>query len=179
MGVKKAEDFIKMRNGKKKWTPSMKAKLTEYETPFDILYPCKHHFSDLYDNPRNYGIQHIEKIVNVEEVGKYAIIGKMIHVDDVDVNDVQSIAKRGGEILDGPHMKVHVRLEDDTGVMMCILNRFAYEQMAHEFLREKIGDTWYCVIGHVKRGAKILYIEEVANLNKQVGLNETKEVRLT
>ena len=101
----------------------------------------------------------------------------MIHVDDVDVNDVQSIAKRGGEILDGPNMKVHVRLEDDTGVMMCILNRFVYDQLAHEFLREKVGDTWYCVQGHVKKGAKILYIESVANLNKQIGLNDSEESR--
>jgi hypothetical protein len=166
-----------MRSGKKKFTPAMKAHMVSPKTPFDILYPAQHHWGALYRNPKEFGLSSIDYIKDVEIAREYAIIGKMIHVDDVDVNDVQSIAKRGGEVLEGPNMKVHIRLEDDTGVIMCIVNRYIYKQLAHEFLREKIGDTWYCVIGKVMAGAKILFIKEVANLNRDIGLNESEEER--
>jgi len=177
VGNKKALNLIKGREGKVKVTPAMRNTMDNPKTPFDILYPALFHFSDLYKNPLDYGLQKISYINDVEEEGDYSIIGKMVHVDDVDANDVQSIAKRGGEVLDGPHMKVHVRVEDDTGVLMCILGRYVYEQMSHEFLREKVGATWYCLVGKVMKGTKILFISQVANLNKQVGLNEDGEVR--
>jgi DNA-directed DNA polymerase III PolC len=160
-----------------KMTPAMKRHFDNPKTPFDILYPARHHWGDIYRNPQEYGLASIDYIKDVEESREYAIIGKMIHVDDVDVNDVQSIAKRGGEVLDGPNMKVHIRLEDDTGVIMCIVNRFIYDKLSAEFLREKVGDTWYCVTGKVMPGAKILFIKEVANLNRDIGLNESEEQR--
>lgn len=177
IGSKKALDIIKIRKGKKKLTPGILNVLENPKTPFDILYPCKHYWGDLYENPLDYGLDKISLIVDVEEAGDYTVIGKMTHIDDVDVNDVQSIAKRGGEILDGPHFKVHLRVTDDTGTLMCILNRFAYEQLSHEFLREKVGETWYCLKGKVLKNTKILFIKEVANLNKQIGLKDDEEDR--
>jgi len=177
IGANKALEIIRMRSGKKPFTPAMKKHMENPKTPFDILYPARHHWGDLYREPSKFGLNTIDYIKNVESPRDYAIIGKMIHVDDVDVNDVQSIAKRGGEVLDGPNMKVHVRLEDDTGVMMCIVNRFVYEQLSQDFLREKVGDTWFCVIGKVMSGAKILFVKEVANLNQQIGLNDSEEER--
>lgn len=177
IGAAKSLDIMKMRSGKKKFTPAMKLHMSKPKTPFDILYPAQHHWGDVYKNPTEYGLSSIDYIKDVEEPRDYAIIGKMIHVDDVDANDVQSIAKRSGQVLDGPHMKVHIRLEDDTGVIMCIVNRFIYEKLSAEFLREKVGDTWYCVVGKVLQGAKILFVKEVANLNRDIGLNESEEQR--
>lgn len=177
IGSSKALNIMSMRRGKKPFTPAMKAHMENPKTPFDILYPARHHWGQLYRNPSEFGLTSIDYIRDVEEARDYAIIGKMIHIDDVNVNDIQSIAKRGGEVLDGPTMKVHVRLEDDTGVMMCIVNRFVYEQLSQDFLREKVGDTWFCVIGKVMSGAKILFVKEVANLNRDIGLNESEEER--
>ena len=177
VGVSKANDIIKVRTGKKKITPAMIRMLEKPKTPFDVLYPCRHHFGHLYKNPLEFGLQKITEVVDIDAAGEYAVIGKMVNVDDFDSNDVQSVAKRGGEVLAGPHMKVHLRIEDDTGVLMCILGRYAYEQMSHEFLREKVGATWYCLVGKVMPGARILFISQVANLNKQVGFNESEEER--
>ena len=177
VGTAKANDIIKVRAGKKSVTPGIHKVMTEPKTPFDILYPCRHHFGHLYKNPLEFGLSKITEIVDIDDAGEYAVIGKMVNVDDIDANDVQSVAKRGGEVLAGPHMKVHIRLEDDTGVLMCILGRYVYEQMSHEFLREKVGGTWYCLVGKIMPGARILFISQVANLNKQVGLNETEEER--
>jgi len=177
IGTAKALELTKMRSGKKPMTIAMQRHMDYPKTPFDILYPAKHHWGDLYRNPLNYGLDRIDYVKDVDKARDYVIIGKMVYIDDVDANDVQAIAKRGGEVLDGPHMKVHVRLEDDTGVIMCILNRFIYEKLSAEFLREKVGDTWYCVMGKVMAGAKILFIKEVANLNRDIGLNESEEER--
>jgi len=177
VGTATALKLIKMRKGKIPFTPAMKKHFDHPKTPFDILYPAQHHWGDIYKDPMKYGVKFVDYIKNVEAAREYVIIGKMIHVDDVDVNDVQSIAKRGGEILDGPHMKVHIRLEDDTGVIMCIVNRYIYNRLSAEFLREKLGETWYCVTGTVMSGAKILFVKEVANLNRDIGLNESEEQR--
>lgn len=177
VGSKKANDIISMRNGKKHLTDGIVKLLENPRTPFDILYPALFHFGDMYKNPRNYGLDKLDRIIDVQQDGEYAILGKMIHVDDVDANDVQSVAKRDGKRLDGPTLKVHIRVEDDSGVMMCIVGRFVYEQLAHEFLGEKVGKTWYCLIGKVLKGNKILFVSKVANLNKQVGLRDEEEIR--
>lgn len=177
VGKIKALSIIKARNGTGKMTPGIINVMQNPKTPFDVLYPTLFHFEDMYKNPMNYGLHKVHRIVEVSDPGEYAIIGKMVHVNDIDVNDVQSIAKRGGEVLDGPHMKVHIRIEDDSGVMMCIVNRFIYDQISHEFLRTKVGATWFCLIGKVLEGNKILFISKVANLNNQVGLREDEENR--
>jgi len=177
VGAAKAMDIIKVRKGEKTLTPAMLNMLEKPKTPFSILYPARHHFGNLYKNPTDFGVPKIHLIDDVNDPGEYCVIGKMLHVDDVHVNDVQAIAKRGGEVLSGPDMKVHIRIEDDTGVIMCILGRFVYEQMADEFLREKVGSTWYCIMGKIMPGIRVLFITQVANLNKQIGLNEGEEER--
>ena len=178
VGVQKAKDIMRIRKGEKKMTPGIAQKLSNPETPFDILYPVFHHYGDIYNNPYKYGLQNVKLISEISEgEGDVSIIGKMIMCDDVDVNDVQSVAKRGGEILEGPNMKIHVRIEDDTGVMMCILSRFKYKDMSQTFLRSKVGDTYFAIVGKVMKGAKILLIEQAANLSKQLGLNKEKENR--
>ena len=178
VGTGKALDIIKIRKGKKNLTPGILKLMENPKTPFDILYPINHHFGDLYKNPLKYGLENLMEIRNVEEgQGRCSVIGKMIVNDEVDLNDVQSIAKRGGEIIEGVHMKVHVRLEDDSGTLMCIVGRFQYERLSQAFLRAKTGKTYFAIIGDVRKGAKILYVKQVANLNDQIGLNETEEQR--
>lgn len=178
IGLMKARDIIKIRTGEKRVTPGIMKKMIEPKTPFDILYPTKHHFGMIYREPLAYDLENLMYINDIKEgEGSCAIIGKLIMCDDIDANDVQSIAKRGGEKLDGPTMKVHARLQDDTGVMMCILSRFRYEEMSQSLLRAKVGDTWFAFIGTVMNGAKILHIEQVANLSFQIGLNHNKEDR--
>ena len=178
IGTGKAKDIIKIRKGLKPMTPGIKHKMDNPETPFDVLYPTFHNYGDLYKNPINYGLPNLKLISDVKEGdGKISIIGKMITCDDVDANDYQSVAKRGGERLDGPTMKVHTKIEDDTGIMMCILGRFKYKEMSQSLLRAKVGDTYFAIIGTVMSGAKILLIEQIANLSIQIGINENPEDR--
>lgn len=178
IGLNKARDMIKVRNGEKKLTPGIHHKMNYPETPFDVLYPVFHNYGDIYKVPLDYGLKNLKLISEIQEgEGEISIIGKLIMCDDVDVNDVQSVAKRGGELMSGPHMKVHVRIEDDTGVMMCILGRYKYEEMSQSLLRAKVGDTFFAIIGKVMSGAKILLIDKIANLSKQLGTNDKKEDR--
>ena len=178
IGVMKARTIVKIRKGEAKLTPSLLTKLTYPETPFDILYPVIHHFGKIYNDPYEYGLKNLKVVRAVEEGGgEVSVIGKLISCDDVDANDYQSIAKRGGEKLDGPTMKVHARIEDDTGIIMCILGRYRYKEMAQLLLRAKIGDTYFAIVGKVIPGAKIIMIEQIANLSQQIGLNEQKEKR--
>ena len=179
IGISKARDMIKIRNGEKKLTPAMSHKMQFPETPFDILYPILHKYGDIYDNPLSYGLNSVYTINRIEEgLSDVSVIGTMIMCDDVDVNDIQSVAKRGGEILDGPHMKVHMRLQDDSGVVMCILGRYKYAEMAQTLLRSKIGKTDFAIVGNILSGAKILMIEKIANLSVQIKPNNEKEDRV-
>jgi len=178
IGVSKARDILKVRKGEKAITTGLKFKLEHPETPFDILYPVFHHFRKLYKTPSEYGLQKLSLISQISEGdGEVSVIGKMIMCDDTDMNDVQAVAKRGGEIIEGKHMKVHVRIEDDTGVIMCILGRFKYEEMSQSLLRAKVGSTYFAIVGKIMSGAKILLIDKVANLSAQIGLNPDKEDR--
>ena len=178
VGVSKARDIIKIRKGEKKLTPAMAHKIQFPETPFDILYKITHNYGNIYDNPLSYGLNKITTVNRIEEgMGEISVIGTMITCDDVDINDVQSVAKRAGEIISGPHMKVHMRLQDDSGVVMCILGRFRYEEMSQTLLRAKVGKTDFAIVGKVLSGAKIIMIEKIANLTVQIDKNNDKEDR--
>lgn len=178
IGVQKAKDIIKIRKGLKDSTPAMQHKMDFPETPFDILYPILHRYGDIYDKASEYGLENVTTINKIiEGMGRISVIGTMITCDDNDANDVQSVAKRGGEILDGPHMKIHMRLEDDSGVVMCILGRYKYEKMSQTLLRAKVGKTDFAIVGKVLSGAKIIMIEKIANLSVQMPKNDEKEDR--
>lgn len=178
IGAMKARTIIKIRNGEAKLTPSILHKMTYPETPFDILYPVIHHYGKIYKDPYSYGLKNLKVISNlIEGGGEVSVIGRIVTCDDVDANDYQSVAKRGGEKLDGPTMKVHARIEDDTGIVMCILSRFKYKDMAQILLRAKLGETYFAIVGKMIPGAKIILIEQIANLSKQVGFNTEKEDR--
>jgi len=178
IGPMKAKNILKIRKGEAKLTPAILKKLTYPETPFDILYPVIHHFGKLYKDPYEYGLKNLKMVSSISEGdGEISVIGKLISCDDVDANDYQAIAKRGGEKLDGPTMKVHAKIEDDTGIVMCILGRFKYKEMSQQLLRTKVGDTYFAIVGKVIPGAKIILIDKIANLSVQIGLNNDKEER--
>lgn len=135
-------------------------RLINPKTFFDILYPTRHYWGKLIDNPSKYGLQ--GKIVTMETIlgeGEYMFIGKLIGKNVRDLNEYVNVTKRGGKLIEGAHLELTIKLEDDTDTLMCSVNRYIYEDIGREIAEHAVIDQdWFLVRGKIK-GEKSRYIQ--------------------
>lgn len=173
VGLTKAKNIMGARKGYKKWTPSMIKMMDNPVTIFSILYPTKYHWGDLYKNSKDYGLKY--KPINISEVGDKGssyIIGCLTSIDLRDINDAEAIARRDGRTVDGQPMYVNFKIEDDTGMMFCVVERRSFARFGKMILDAKEGEDWFCVKGEisVNLGWKRVYVKGLVNLNNSIGL---------
>ena len=167
VGLVKARTIIKIRNGKAKMTPSIMKMMVSPVTPFDFLYPTQHYWGKLFDKPSEYGLSESPTAISEITEGEFYAIGKLIHMDDSDMNELSRVKTRGYEI-DGQSRRVSFRIEDDTDNLVCIISNKYYNSQASSVNTAKVNSDWLCVKGFVKEGLPILFVTEVANLSRQL-----------
>lgn len=172
IGIKKAQGIIKRRKSGKEQTPSISKKLASPETPFDILSPCKYHWGDIYNNPREYGLDIAP--INITEIqgdGSYLFIGCLVDRNLRDLNEYQSVVKRGGKIIKDHTLFLNLTLEDDSDSIICTIDRYSYEEKGKIIAESgKINSDWFLVKGVIKGGWRKVNIKEIINLNNHIGL---------
>lgn len=161
---KKAKDIVARRR-MGTLTPAMAKFLFYPKTEFDILYPCKHYFGELYDNPGKFGIKNPpQKIVEIEqEEGSYLFIGQIFSKDLRDLNEYNEVVKRGGQILESDNLFLRLVIEDDTAQILTRINRFNFNKMNGQELYETLveGETWVIVKGTMSQGWRIIDIKNI------------------
>lgn len=173
IGDAKAKQIIKARKGKAKMTPSIYKKLTNPVTNFDILFPAKHYFGFLYDDPKSYGLfAPPSKIADVVDPGEYIIIGSVYNRDLRSRNDTQAVIKRGGEVLESDIYYLNLFLEDDTDIIKCTIPPYKFEEMGGQQLAENIelGKTWFLVAGKIHGSWRNITVDAIVNINKKFGV---------
>ena len=173
IGVQKARDIIKMRNGEKKWTPSIVNKLAYPETPYNVLWPCRHFWGDIYDRPEVYGLSGAPKLIK-EIAGKkgecFTFIGKLINKNIRDLNEYVNAQKRDGKLIDGPHLELALKIEDDTDSVMCQIGRFEFEDKAREIAETAVVDEdWFIIKGKLtSETSRFMIIESIIKLTEDI-----------
>jgi hypothetical protein len=164
---KKAKDILDCRAGRKKYTTSIFKTLANPESVFQILFPCYHWWGCFFNEPNSFGLENAPvEIQDVNGLGQFLFIGKMTERTLRDMNDVQSIAKRGGQIVSENSLFLRMKVEDDTDIIPIIINRFKFENIGREILETgKVGHDWYLIKGEIISDWRCVYVEEILNLN--------------
>jgi DNA polymerase III alpha subunit len=170
IGEKKAKALVDKRKSGQKMTMTEVKKLYNGETPFDILYPARHWWGDLYENYAAYGLpKPPTDIKEIEEPGQYYIVGRIKVKDVRDLNEYNEVMKRGGEVLESNSRFLRLVVEDDTGQILTKINRYKFDAMHGAQLAEelKIGKSWVLIKGQLKDfGWRVIEIDAIVDLEK-------------
>jgi hypothetical protein len=170
IGEKKAQQFIEMRDGKRKITPSFWKMLEDPKTDFDILFPTRHHWGIFWKDPRSTGLVDCSpcEIKDINEEGSYTFIGCLVDRNLRDLNEYVFLKDRNGEIIEDNHLYLNMTVEDDTDSIICTINRWRFEALRGKEIAEagKIGEDWFLIEGRVRGSWRKIDIEQIINLNE-------------
>lgn len=169
IGPANASTIIRCNNEGLPIPAGIKRKIDTGDSPFKYLYPAKQLYGQYYKKPKKYigwcGLSKISKIKAILEPGMYAFIGCLIQKNLRDVNEVGSVANRGGEYIDPPTSFLNMMFEDDTDSIFATVWRFDYEELGKDVSEAgKVDKDWYLVVGELQgnwRKISVKHIERI------------------
>lgn len=166
LAEKTAKDIVAKRKKGLPLTTGVYKKLISSPTPYQILYPTTHWWGDIFENFENYGLPFKPTFIDDIEDGDYIIIGKVVQKDLRDMNEYNELVKRNGRVLQKHDKFLRIVVEDDTGKMLCKIDRFNYEDMNGPYWVDNliVGKTWVILKGKVNSGWRVLNIEAIFDL---------------
>jgi DNA polymerase III alpha subunit len=153
MGKSKAEDVIRRRRANIGYQPGQAKLLAQPRTPFDDIFEAERRYGDWYKNPKDHNIlsgnlTYISDITS--EPGEYIFIGRLMEKNLRDLNEYQSVVKRGGRMIKGNSQFLNMIVEDDTGSIIVKIQRELYATLGKPLVEEgRIGE-WYLWKGIIK-----------------------------
>lgn len=172
IGLKKAAEFIRMREGKRSTTPSFWKMMSDPKTNFDIIFPTRHYWGKLFTDPRSYGLDKPPTTIEtIDEPGEYMFVGCLADRNLRDLNEYVFLKARDGEIIDEKNLYLNMTVEDDTDSIICTINRWRFEELGGKIIAEqgKVGESWYLIKGKVQGSWRKITVNEIINLNETLG----------
>jgi DNA polymerase III alpha subunit len=153
MGTSKAADVLRRREAGLGYQPGQVKLLAFPRTPFDDIFEAQRRFGDWYKNPKAHNVLSgpITHITDVSEPGEYVFIGRLMEKNLRDLNEYGNVVKRGGRLVQGNSLFLNIVIEDDTGSIICKVERNNYQLLGKPLVEEaRIGD-WFIWKGIIKR----------------------------
>lgn len=167
-GESKANKFIEKRNAGL-LTQKDIDDANSRNSVFGDIFPMKTLYSDIYDNPKKHGI--IGKVSKIEdldgEAGSYVLLGELIYKSARNANEAVLIKKRNGKILTGPLNYLDIRIRDDTGQILCRIDRFKFNSIGRDLLEKVQLGTHILVRGNMKDNIRFVFITKWKLINKE------------
>lgn len=145
IGTKKAQDILARRMDGRKQLPGVQKLLLNAKTPYDDIFEGDRRFGDIYRTPRAHGVMSgpVSHICDINDPGDYVFIAKMMEKNLRDMNEYQSVVKRGGRIIKRNPLFLNLKLEDDTGSISARISRYDYKKWGKPLIEKgRIGD-WF------------------------------------
>jgi DNA polymerase III alpha subunit len=173
IGPEKAKQVLNMRRGKGKLTPSLYKHLTNPKTPYDILFPAKHYWGEMYEKPEKYGIMRPMYIKDVDGAGNFIFIGRLLDRNPRNLNEQVFLERRGGERIETFQNYLNFTVEDDTDLISCTISRYDYDRLGHDITENgRVGIDWYLIKGSIENEKwRRIKCDEIVNLNKHFRTN--------
>jgi hypothetical protein len=169
VGAKKAEQMrARVKNGED-LPAGMQRLVDNAETPYDDIFEGERRFGDIYKNPKDHNIHsgpvHFIKDIQSEK-GTYVFIGRLREKNLRDLNEYQSVVKRGGREVKGQSLFLNFALEDDTDLIFCSIGRHQYNKLAKPIVEHgRIGKDWYLVKGKINNDWRKIQVEKIKRLS--------------
>lgn len=170
IGVANARKIIDSRNGGKQLTPAMIKKLIHPKTEYDVLFPTKHYWGDIFERPNLYGLAEAPvDVINIQGKEHYTFIGKLKSKNIRDLNEYANVQRRGGKILESNSLSFSMTIEDDTDIVMCNINRFNFEEIGREIAESGVVDVdWFILKGEIRWEGRYVDVTEIIKLDESM-----------
>jgi DNA polymerase III alpha subunit len=146
-------------------------RLSGAKTPIDSLFPIADAVNRKYpDLDRDANI--VTKPTPVAEVqagliGTVLVIVRIDSMNPSDENTLTKVQKRGGRTVSGPHMSLNVFASDDTGEMLCRVDRHDFERIGKPVWEEGgAGKALWAFKGTVPRSFRMLSVKQIKYLGR-------------
>jgi hypothetical protein len=162
-----ASDIVERRKLEQPLTPRQETLLNSGETPYDDIFECERRFGHIKADPAKHNIK--SQITDISELdgdkpGTFVFFGKLKEKNLRDLNETVNLAKRGGKKVDRNNLWLNITLEDDTGPIICTIDRFKYDRIGKQIVEEgRMGD-WYLMKGKIRSGFRKIYVERYRRL---------------
>ena len=167
IGPKMAQDIVERRELGQPLTPRQETLLSAGETPYDDIFECERRFGHIKANPAAHKI--VSPITDIaaldgEKPGEFVFFGKLKEKNLRDMNETANVAKRKGRRVESNNLWLNITLEDDTGPIICTIDRFKYSRMGKQIVEDgRMGD-WFLAKGRIKRGFRKIYVDKLRKL---------------
>ncbi len=139
-------------------------------TPIDELNPVSKKIGQLYpDGLSSAGvISETTVLIDAQCTGRkeeMVVVAKVIDINPRDHNEVGNLAKRGGRVINGPHLFLNLVIEDDTDRLLARVSRFDYERVAKPIIdRGDAGAALYAIKGRLLPDFRLIEVSRAKYL---------------
>lgn len=176
IGSSKAEGYIALRSaGGPKWIAA-KEKLKEHEPMFGDVFPTQRRFGTFYTNPELHPQllrpdTKVIRINQIEGVGEFVYVGRMISKDLHDHNETIRVKRRDGRVYPPPSLFLDLVIQDDTAKVLTRIDRFQFEELGRAIWDAAPVNTWWLIRGERKRfnadsGFIMIYVKRIKRLHE-------------
>jgi len=167
IGPKNAEDIIKRRENKTKYTPRQDVLMNNPEIPYLDVFECHTKFGDYYKNPERYNINSgkVCEIKTINENGEYIFIGKLKERNLRDLNEYGNLVKRGGRKIEGNNLFLNLTFEDDSDMIIATIDRFKYIRFGKLIVEESKNGDWFLIKGNIRNNWRKIFISNIRKLD--------------
>lgn len=141
--------------------------LAPNNTPWHNLKRLQTKFGHLYADPEANKITGpIVKIEDIpEKAGEYCFIATLKERNLRDLNETQSLAKRGGKMMHYNNLFLNLQLEDDTGSILATIDRWKYPTLGKPLMEEASDGCDFLIRGHIREdGRRKITITKIKKL---------------
>jgi DNA polymerase III alpha subunit len=183
VGPKSADECIAARQANPdKWPFNLRQALRQRilgpdNTPWHNLDRLHKKFAGLYDDPDNYrsktlphGVSGpVVDLIKIEEKkGSYCFIGTLKQRNLRDLNETQSLARRGGKREVRNELFLNLTFEDDTSSILATVNRWRYPELGKPLMESNVDDKDFIVRGSIRQdGWRKIDIESIRMLEDE------------
>ena len=168
IGPKMAKDIVERRDLKQPLTPRQEKLLDHGHTPYDDVFECERRFGHIKADPAAHKI--VTPITDIQDLdannpGTFVFFGKLKEKNLRDMNEASNLQRRGGRLVEKNNLWLNLILEDDTGQVMCTVDRFKYDRLGKQISDlGKLGD-WYLVKGRMNERFRKIYVEKYRKMS--------------
>mgnify|MGYP003640048555 FL=1 len=168
VGPKMAKDIVERRDLKQPLTPRQEKLLDQGQTPYDDVFECERRFGHIKADPAAHKI--VTPITDIQNLdannpGTFVFFGKLKEKNLRDMNEASNLQRRGGRLVEKNNLWLNLILEDDTGQVMCTVDRFKYDRLGKQIADlGKLGD-WYLIKGKMNERFRKIYVEKYRKMS--------------
>lgn len=169
-GLKTAQEILATRFAGKTLKPRHRMMLSEIKTPYDEIFQATKWYKDIYANPTKHNVMSgpVVTIRSIQTDGEYRFIGMLKEKNLRDLNEYNTMIKRGGQRIETNNMFLNLVFEDDTDSIIATIGRFNYQRIGKALVETGKEGDYYLIKGDMSRGWRRVNIQQIRKLENKV-----------